>query len=293
MELGLELGVDFVALSFVREAKDLQQLRAFYAARSASHKKSWPRLRDQEAVENLAGIVGGGWRGGWDWGNVGIEVPYEELPIVQQRVWRPLCARGAAGHCRHPHAGKHDCESHADAGRSHGRGQCRVRAGRCHHAQRRNNSWEISAAVHRGFRIASRNASKPAVAPATANARSSPALVRSWPRAPWSWRMNCAQFGCLVFTMRGNMARHIAWDASKVFAVYAFCADWATADALSLNRGVVRRDRIRPPDPDKTIERAVASLVKAGRIESGQTIVVTSSIAAGDTTVDAVQMRTV
>src|SRR5438552_13074134 len=29
VKLGLELGVDFIALSFVREAKDLQQLRAF------------------------------------------------------------------------------------------------------------------------------------------------------------------------------------------------------------------------------------------------------------------------
>jgi len=41
---GLDVGVDFVALSFVREAKDIQQLRRLFPALPTSRSSS-PRLR--------------------------------------------------------------------------------------------------------------------------------------------------------------------------------------------------------------------------------------------------------
>src|SRR4051794_31005027 len=55
-KLGLELGVDFLALSFVREARDLLQLRELF-----DDSKTPPlviaKIEDQQAVANLESIV--------------------------------------------------------------------------------------------------------------------------------------------------------------------------------------------------------------------------------------------
>jgi hypothetical protein len=48
-----------------------------------------------------------------------------------------------------------------------------------------------------------------------------------------------------------------------------------------------------PEAPDKTIDSAIAALLQQGTLERGHTIVIISSISAGDSMVDAVQMRTI
>src|SRR6185436_3145308 len=54
--LGLELRVDFIALSFVREAKDIQQLKAIIE--NASYRPLIvAKIEDQEAVKNLHEII--------------------------------------------------------------------------------------------------------------------------------------------------------------------------------------------------------------------------------------------
>src|SRR6478736_3931834 len=56
VKLGLELGVDFIALSFVREARDLLQLREMF-----EEGKPAPfviaKIEDQQAIKNLDAIV--------------------------------------------------------------------------------------------------------------------------------------------------------------------------------------------------------------------------------------------
>src|SRR5579863_1846002 len=85
VKLGLELGVDFFALSFVREARDLLQLRELFEG-----KKDPPfviaKIEDQEAIKNLEAIVSEADGIMVARGDLGIEIPYEELPIVQRRI---------------------------------------------------------------------------------------------------------------------------------------------------------------------------------------------------------------
>src|ERR1017187_9804784 len=85
VRLGLELGVDFIALSFVREARDLLQLRELF-----EKNKPAPfiiaKIEDQQAVANLESIVRESDAVMVARGDLGIEIPYEELPIVQRRI---------------------------------------------------------------------------------------------------------------------------------------------------------------------------------------------------------------
>src|SRR5436190_9408895 len=85
VKLGLELAVDFIALSFVREARDLLQLKELF-----SGCKNPPlviaKIEDQEAIKNLDAIVRESDAVMVARGDLGIEVPYEELPIIQRRI---------------------------------------------------------------------------------------------------------------------------------------------------------------------------------------------------------------
>src|ERR1051326_8358410 len=85
VELGLKLGVDFIALSFVREAKDIRQLKAVIE-RGKHHPLVIAKIEDQQAVENLTEIVAESDAIMVARGDLGIEVPYEELPIIQRRI---------------------------------------------------------------------------------------------------------------------------------------------------------------------------------------------------------------
>src|ERR1041385_3134495 len=85
VNLGLEVGVDFIALSFVREAKDLTQLRELFGT-AKPHPHVIAKIEDQEAVHHLEAIVREADGVMVARGDLGIEVPYEELPIIQRRI---------------------------------------------------------------------------------------------------------------------------------------------------------------------------------------------------------------
>jgi pyruvate kinase len=83
--LGAELRVDLVALSFVREAADIEELR-----RLLDEKRSKAcivaKIEDQSAVQSLEEIVKAADAVMVARGDLGIECPMEELPIIQRRI---------------------------------------------------------------------------------------------------------------------------------------------------------------------------------------------------------------
>ena len=85
ISLGAELDVDFVALSFVREKSDLDQLR-----RALAEKKSKAlivaKIEDQLAVGAITEMIEGADAIMIARGDLAIECPMEELPIIQRRI---------------------------------------------------------------------------------------------------------------------------------------------------------------------------------------------------------------
>ena len=93
VKLGLELGVDFIALSFVREARDLMQLRELFEP-GKTPPLVIAKIEDQQAVANLESIVRESDAVMVARGDLGIEIPYEELPIVQRRIVKTCLRHG-------------------------------------------------------------------------------------------------------------------------------------------------------------------------------------------------------
>ena len=85
LAFGLEIGVDYVALSFVRDEKDIQQVRQFLAAhKSSAHIIA--KIEKQEAVDNLDSILDVSDAIMVARGDLGIEVSIEDVPIIQKRA---------------------------------------------------------------------------------------------------------------------------------------------------------------------------------------------------------------
>src|SRR2546427_12434097 len=93
VEVGLRAGVDYIALSFVREAKDIQQLRAV-VERGQHRPFIVAKIEDQQAVKNLQEIVAESDAIMVARGDLGIEVPYEELPIIQRKIVKTCLRAG-------------------------------------------------------------------------------------------------------------------------------------------------------------------------------------------------------
>jgi pyruvate kinase len=85
VKFGLDHTVDFVALSFVRSREDIEQLRGFLRAHK-SPIRIIAKIEDQQAIENLESIMNAADGVMVARGDLGIELPFEELPIIQRKI---------------------------------------------------------------------------------------------------------------------------------------------------------------------------------------------------------------
>jgi pyruvate kinase len=86
-------GVDFIALSFVREANDIHQLKELLGER-AEKIKIVAKLEDQEAITNMVEIIEAADGIMVARGDLGVEVPLEVLPRIQRRIIRTCAEMG-------------------------------------------------------------------------------------------------------------------------------------------------------------------------------------------------------
>ncbi len=78
------LGVDYVAMSFVRRPEDLTNLRALLP----KHVRLIAKIEKDTALENLAGILAVTDAIMVARGDLGVELPFEEVPLAQKRLIR-------------------------------------------------------------------------------------------------------------------------------------------------------------------------------------------------------------
>jgi pyruvate kinase len=84
---GIQQGIDFVAISFVRSAADIAEVRAFLQEQGADI-PIVAKLERQEVVANLPGILASVEAVMVARGDLGVDVPLEEVPHIQKEVIR-------------------------------------------------------------------------------------------------------------------------------------------------------------------------------------------------------------
>ncbi|WP_349408124.1 pyruvate kinase [Pseudalkalibacillus sp. SCS-8] len=94
IEFGIEQGVDFIAASFVRRASDVLEIREILEKHNAEHIHIIPKIENQEGVDNINEIleVSDGLMVAR--GDLGVEIPAEEVPLVQKELIRRCNDKG-------------------------------------------------------------------------------------------------------------------------------------------------------------------------------------------------------
>jgi pyruvate kinase len=93
LEFALGLGIDYVALSFVRSANDVRQLRELLHE-AGSTAQIIAKIEKAEAVDDLAGILRLADAVMVARGDLGVEIGPEEVPLVQKRILLAALERG-------------------------------------------------------------------------------------------------------------------------------------------------------------------------------------------------------
>lgn len=93
LELGAKLGVDWVAMSFVRSRDDLLLAR-HYLARAGSTAKLMAKIEKPSAVERFAEILREVDGVMIARGDLGVELPPERVPLIQKRLIRACLEAG-------------------------------------------------------------------------------------------------------------------------------------------------------------------------------------------------------
>ncbi len=83
---GIEQGVDFIAASFVRRPSDVMEIRTLLENNNGAHLQIIPKIENQEGVDNIDEIltIADGLMVAR--GDLGVEIPAEEVPLVQKKL---------------------------------------------------------------------------------------------------------------------------------------------------------------------------------------------------------------
>ncbi|CQR54748.1 pyruvate kinase [Paenibacillus riograndensis] len=81
---GIEQDIDFIAASFVRKASDVQEIRALLEKHNASHIQIISKIENQQGVDNLDEILAVSDGLMVARGDLGVEIPAEDVPLAQK-----------------------------------------------------------------------------------------------------------------------------------------------------------------------------------------------------------------
>lgn len=290
-KVGLEEGIDFIALSFVREAADIELLREFLAEKK-SKARIIAKIEDQSAITNLQEIVAACDGLMVARGDLGIECPFEELPVIQRRAVRTCLAQGrpviVATHMlesmiSQPVPTRAEITDVANA--VYELADCVMLSGETTIGKFPLDCVRMLDAISRRIeQEADDEWKEPAVFTGERMKvlKSAVVLANGLPRSK-----------LLTFTRHGFMAQGLALLRPTHAPILAFTPSVQVLRQMRMLRGVEPYLMELASDPNDTIASAIALLRREGRIGEGDKLIVATDILAQDRLVDSVQLRTV
>ena len=91
---GCQNGVDFIAASFIRKASDILDVRKILKDNGGEHIKIIAKIENHEGVDNIDEIIDVTDGVMVARGDMGVEIPIEQVPIIQKNIIRKCNAKG-------------------------------------------------------------------------------------------------------------------------------------------------------------------------------------------------------
>ncbi len=286
----IEQDLDFVALSFVRRAEDVREAREIIQV-AGGHQRLIAKIENQEGVDNFDEILEAADGVMVARGDLGVEVPFEELPVLQREMVRRCAIAG-----KPVIVATHLLESMIQ----------NPMPTRAEVTDVANAVYEQADAIMLSGETASGKYPVKCVEVMDVIARRTERergleLYRQRPR-PEGGREHLALSACrladsidakaiVVITRRGAFGQLVASYRPARSSIYA-CTNMTTVRRkLALVRGVVPLRIEFSQDPEKTIQIALKKLRTDGGVSPGDRLVVVSDVPTATGTVTSIQVR--
>ena len=287
--VGIECKHDFFALSFVRDADSIDLFRSFLKD-NGSDAQVIAKLEDQKGVQNLKEIIQAADALMVARGDLGIECPFEELPIIQRKAVGSCQAAGkpviVATHMlesmiESPVRTSAEISEVANAGNEGS--DCIMLSG-----ETTTGKFPIDC-VKILTRIASRMEGEiqPGLTEELKLFRPKAKMLRS--AAMLSMRMENS--AVLVFTRSGDLAAKLGALRPNGSPLFAFTDVEGLHRRLRLIWGIEPFLMDFSEDPEITIQNAINSLKKENWIEPGDQLVTVTNAFAHQKVVESIQLR--
>lgn len=289
--VGLEEGIDLIALSFVRAGADVEELRTFLRGKG-SGVRIVAKLEDQSGMANLDGIVSASDGLMVARGDLGIECEFEELPVIQRMAVNSCISQGKpviiATHMlesmiSQPVPTRAEITDVANA--VYEQADCVMLSGETTIGRYPLECVQMLDRIAR--RIESEDASDE-VSPTVFTSERMKVL-----HAAVVLANQLPNSKILTFTRHGFMAHGLAALRPVHSPILAFTPFPELFRQLRILRSVEPFLMAFSVEPDATIESAILMLKRQGCIEPGDKLIVVTDIIAQDRAVDGVLLRTV
>ncbi|MCZ6618200.1 MAG: pyruvate kinase [Gammaproteobacteria bacterium] len=290
IEFGLEHDVDFIALSFVRSASDIAELRKLLQSRTkAGSVQIIAKIEDSEGVHNVHEIVRAADGVMVARGDLGIETDIADLPNIQRRIVHSSAKWG-----KRSIVATHLLESMIS-----------------NPMPTRAEVTDVANAIYEGVDGIMLSGETTIGKYPVRCVEQLDAIARQtekWPGLGYEKELiadNDKQYiannavslaedinaaGIVVITRRGLTADLVTSARPQSVPIYAFTNNSKTRRRLSLNRAVLSYRMQFSSEPEKTLQRALMILKQREGFEENAKVVVISDVLAKRKT-DAIQLR--
>lgn len=288
--VGAECGVDFMALSFVREPGDVEKLRSLLDELRCPA-RIVAKIEDQQAISNLDEIVRVSDALMIARGDLGIECPFEDLPMIQRRAVKACLTWG-----KPVIVATHMLESMISAPMPTRAEVSDVAIAVAEQADCVMLSGETTVGkfpvqcVEAFDRIARRMETEESIVRVQTRLTNDHAKMLN---AAVITANQLPAAGILVFTRRGYVAEIVSALRPERSPVFAFTNSVSVLRQMRLLRGVEPSLMDFGSDPEATVQQAIGCLVRDGRLATGDKVVVVSNLLASDRLVNSIQLRNV
>jgi pyruvate kinase len=289
IEFACENDLDFIALSFVRSPQDVLDAREIISQKGG-HAKIIAKIENQEGIDHFEAILEVADGIMVARGDLGVEVPIEELPPTQRMIVRKCAIAGkpviVATHLLEsmiisPTPTRAEVTDVANA--VYEQADAIMLSGETAQGKFPDRCVQML------DRIARRTEKE-------AGYRFHQARVPEGPRSELA-RSACRLADHLnapaivVITRRGLLGQLVASYRPEKAIIYAFTNMSTTRRKLWLHRSIVPLRLDFSSDPEKTIRAAFEKLRQRNRLLAGDAVVVVSDVPAGDRTISSIQVR--
>jgi pyruvate kinase len=289
--VGVEMGVDYVALSFCREASDILALKRVLTEHG-SEARTVAKIEDQHAITVLDEIIEASDAVMVARGDLGVECPMEELPIIQRRIVKHCIERG-----RQVIVATHMLESMIENPLPTRAEITDVANAVYEQADAIMLSGETTVGKYpiecvQIFDRVAKRIERSGGANFADNADSATDRQKAV-RAAVTLANSVPGSRIVVFTKRGFMADHFSQLRPNESPIFAFTPSEQVARRLTLNWATMPIVMPFDLNPEATIVAAEKLLLRLGLIQVGNQLVVLTDVMTGNDRSDSIQLRRV